>query len=131
MQRIQLTDSAMGMVLKMSSGNPGAMSALTEILVQSEKIDPQRGMRGAGAILQLDAYGIYGSSIYILFNDKCHRDVRKMLVLLRAAQLGFLSVPKLRELAADQSNKVKLTDDEFNEIDHDVCERLVGFARRS
>ena len=82
-----------------------------------------------GALMILDTWEIYGSSIYVLFSDKCNREVRRMLMLMRATQLGLFSHLKLKEMAADQSRQVNLTEDEFAELDQKVCGRLERFAR--
>jgi len=129
MCRIQLEDSAIDMVTKMSDGNPGAITAMMEIIAKHDSIDPQAAMGGIGAILILDTWKIYGSDIYILFNDKCNRDVRKMLVLLRAVQLGHLSETKLRQMASDQMREVDLTEQEWLDIDKTVCDELEQFQR--
>lgn len=129
MTRIQLTDSTMDMVLKMAEGNPGAITAIMDLMSNNAEIDPQDFLGGLGPILSLDTHGIYGSSIYVLWNDKCDRDVRKMLVLLRSVQLGFLPESKLQELAADQCRQVNLTDEEINNLDKKVCDQLKDFQK--
>lgn len=128
-ERIQLTDTTMEAIIKMAEGNPGAVQALCALLEHHNKIDPQAMLGGMGAILMLDGWGIYGSSIYILFSDKCKRDVRKMLLLMRAAQLGFLPVSRIKEMAADQARKIELTPEEWLEIDEKVCGELEEFAK--
>jgi hypothetical protein len=127
--RITLSDTGMDVLTKMAEGNPGALTAMMEILEKHDQIDPQAMMGGLGAILILDTWDIYGSSIYVLFSDKCNRDVRKMLMLMRATQLGFFPHEKLQAMAADQARQVDLTDEEFNELDRKVCDRLDEFAK--
>ncbi len=129
MSRIQLTDSVMDMLLKMAEGNPGALTAMMTIMDQAERIDPQSAMPKIMAILSLDTHEIYGSGIYVLFSDKCGKDARKVLMLLRAVQLGLMPESKLQALASDQSRQVNLSDEEFNALDAAVCERLDGFER--
>lgn len=131
MSRIELTDSVMSIVMKMSDGNPGAVSALSEIIKHGPVIDPQSAMPEVMPMLHLDTHGIYGTDIYVLFNDKCHRNVRKLLVLIRATQLGFLPPHKLKQLAADQSREVNLSDEEFADLDAKVCAELSEFQRPS
>lgn len=91
-ERINLNDSTMDVVVKMSEGNPGAMNVLMQILSNGGKIDPDGFMGGLGTILLLDTYGIYGSDIYILNNDICERDLPKTLVVY---QFEYLFFPKL------------------------------------
>jgi hypothetical protein len=129
MCRLDLQDTTLTAISKMSEGNPGAMSALVDILQNGDEIDPQNIMGGMGVILSLDTHKIYGTDIYIIYNDKCDRDLRKMLMLLRSVQLGFLPESKLQEMAADQEYKVNLTDEEIDDLDNKVCEQLEGFQK--
>lgn len=129
MSRIELSDSTVDAIIKMSDGNPGAVMALMEISEKAGSIDPQSALGGIGPILSLDTWEIYGSSIYVLFNDKAGRDVRKLLVLLRATQLGLFSVAKLQQMAADQAREINLSDEEWTELDEKVCAQLAEFQR--
>lgn len=95
-ERIKLTDSTVDVVVKMSEGNPGAMSVLMQLL-QPNDIDPDNSMGGLGVILSLDYYGIYGTDIYILNNYICDRDMVKMLAVLRATQLGLFDSNILKD----------------------------------
>lgn len=129
MSRIDLTDTGMDVLVKMSEGNPGALQALMDIMAKHDSIDPQAAMGGLGAVMLLDTWKIYGSGIYILYNDKCGRDVRKMLMLLRAVQMGMLRSGKLQEMAADEMRAVDLPVEEWQKLDDQVCERLEDFAK--
>ena len=129
MSRIELTDTGLDMVMKMSEGNPGAMTAIMDIMEKSVEIDPQSALGEISNILSLDTHGIYGSGIYVLWNDKFQRDTRKMIMILRSVQLGFMSESKLQELAGDQSRSINLTDDEVSELDEKVCDSLKDFQR--
>lgn len=128
MTRISIEDTAIDIVVKMSDGNPGAVACLSMIINAAPEIDPQDLMSPFGPILSLDQHGIYGSSIYVL-STKCNRDVRRLLMLLRAVQLGFLGAGRLKELAADQTRQINLTEEEFARLDEQVCERLDQFSR--
>ena len=77
-----LSTSLMDVISNLSDGNPGALMAMLEITKEHDAIDPQAVMGGMGAILILDTWEIYGTDIYVLFNDKCDRNVRKMLMLM-------------------------------------------------
>jgi len=129
MSRIELTDTTMDAIIKMVDGNPGAISALMDIMAKHDEIDPQAIMGGIGAVIMLDTWEIYGTDIYILFNDKCNRDVRKMLMIMRACQMGNFSHSKLKDMASDQMGKINLTDDEWKEQDDWVCNRLEDFQK--
>ncbi len=91
MSKIQLTDTAPDILVKMSEGNHGAVSVLIRMLKEGEAIDPQSFMGGLGAILGLDTHRIYGSKIWMLYKDVCGQDLVKMMAVLRACQLGKLT----------------------------------------
>lgn len=129
MSRLELTDSPVDVMVKMAEGNPGALTAMVSILEKHEKIDPQAMLGGLGAIFSLDTHKIYGTDIYVLWSDKCKRNTRKMLVLLRAVQLGFFPEEKLRALAHDQERKVNLSEEESERLDKQVCDRLSSFMK--
>ena len=129
MSRVELTDSITDVVVKMSDGNPGACSCLADIIKKGALIDPQSFMGSLRPILDMDDMGIYGTSIYVLWSDKCGRDTRRMLVLLRASQLGLFPREKILGMAADQMREVNLTEEEFQELDDKVCDRLDEFQR--
>lgn len=129
MSRIQLTDTGIDMVMKMSDGNPDAITAIMDIMAKSSGIDPQSALGEISCILSLDTHEIYGSDIYILWSDKCNREARRVVMLLRAVQLGFMPESKLRSLAGDQARLISLTEDEESELDKKVCDALSGFAK--
>ena len=126
--RIELTDNTIDALVKMADGNPGAIGAMTDIIGNHERIDPQSILGAMGAIMSLDTYGIYGTDIYILWSDKCGRDVRKMLMIMRATQLGLFPESKLKQMAHDQSREITLSDEEWADLDYKVCTRLKDFA---
>ena len=129
MSRIELTDTTMSALVKMAEGNPGALTAMMDILDKHESIDPQAFMGGLGAIMALDTYEIYGTDIYVLYSDKCGRDVRTMLMLMRATQLGFYPVASLKALAADQTRDVNISAEALDALDVKVCKALEEFAK--
>ncbi len=130
MSRIVLTDSILETYVKMSDGNPGAVNALVELQQDIDKIDPQSALGILGVLMQLDSMEIYGTAIYILWNDKCGQDSRKMIMMLRANQLGFLSADKIFEMSQDQMNEIDLTKEEWNLLDDKVCTQLKDFERK-
>lgn len=97
MSRITLSDTGLSAIRKMCEGNPGAMKALMEILKFGAQIDPYSCMGGLGVILSLDTLVIYGTDIYVLWNEICDRNTSKMIAVLRANQFGYISDQILRE----------------------------------
>ncbi len=88
--RIELKDTIGDMFVKMAEGNPGAITVMSRMVNEGEKIDPQSFAGGLGAIMGLDTHEIYGSRIWMLYKDVCGEDIEKTLALLRAVQLGKL-----------------------------------------
>jgi len=125
---ITLADNTVTAITKMSDGNPGAISAMVELLKHGERIDPQGIMGGIGFILDLDREGIYGTDIYVFWNDICEQEVVKMIAVLRAVQLGFFSGRTLANAChrQDRSGKSMIPVDELYEK---VKERLERFDR--
>jgi len=109
MSRISHSDSLEVALAKVAGGAQGAISALANIIEKGPRIDPEMESAGIGHILLFDEWEIYGSEIYILLEDKCHGNVRKLLLLLRATQLGKFTKSKLKELANDQFREVSIS----------------------
>ena len=88
--RIELHDSIRDILMKMSEGNPGALTVCMKMLEEGGDIDPQSFAGGLGAILGMDSHGIYGSRIWMLYKDVCGENLENTLAVLRACQLGQL-----------------------------------------
>lgn len=129
MGRITLNDNLSEAVIKIVDGNPGAMNAICDMMSVADRVDPQSFMGQLTPVIALDEHGIYGTDIYVLWSDKCGRDPRKVLMLIRAVQLGLLDASRLKEIAGDQERILNLSDEEFAELDEQVCERLTEFER--
>lgn len=100
MSRIKLTDSTMSAIVKISDGNPGAATALMEMLRCDA--DPDDFLGPISPIFSLDSHEIYGSDIYVLWNDICERDSVKTIGVLRSVQLGFFPEDTLKKACAKQ-----------------------------
>jgi len=98
MTKLDLNDSVEDIMIKMSEGNPGAISVCMMLYTKGGAIDPDDWLGGLGGVLSLDSLGIYGSKIWMLFKDVCKQDLVKTSAMLRAWQLGF--VPKATLLHA-------------------------------
>ena len=129
MSRLELTDTVTDILVKMSDGNPGAINVMMQMLQEAENIDPQAILGGVGAVMSLDTHEIYGSNIWILYKDVCGGDLRKMIMLMRATQLGKFPQTRLQSLASDPRSE-GLPDEEWKELDDYVCGRLEDFARQ-
>jgi hypothetical protein len=125
--RLELDDNLTSMIIKLSDGNPGAITTLTNIVNDPIIIDKDSNFDNIGPLLQLDSLRIYGTNIYILYNYKCNRDNRKFHLLMRACQLGILPVDKLKKYSND---KLNITEEEWEDIDKKVCSSLDNFITK-
>lgn len=125
MSRIQLIDNAITAITKMSDGNPGAATVLMQMLQKGGEIDPDDFMGGLGSVLALDSLGIYGSNIWVLYKDICGQEVNKMVAVLRAHQLGFISGNLILKASDERINGIELID--VNSLYSKVKERLPRF----
>jgi hypothetical protein len=97
MSRItSLSMSLLDMITLLSDGNPGALSAMVELATTAEQTDPDSALGAMGPIMFLDTLGIYGSDIWVLFNDICGRSPVKMQALLRAVQMGIANESEIK-----------------------------------
>ena len=116
-------------MFKMSDGNPGALTTLMQIHEENHKIDPQDFMKGLGPILSLDSMGIYGTDIYVLYNDICDRHLPKMLAVIRSCQLGLFD----SKLLANACHRQDYSGKQFvpvEELYNEVKEKLSDFDRK-
>ncbi len=121
--RLELTDTGMSAAQKLAEGNPGAITAIVDILKNGDWIDPL-GMGSMGTLLWMDSFGIYGSRIWMLYKDVCDRDAIKMIAAVRACQLGIISEGELNS-AIDGISKLDL-----DNLLSQVKERLGSFGER-
>jgi hypothetical protein len=120
MSKIKLNDDIKTILFNMSDGNPGALTVLMELLkLQTNEIDPDSLLGGFGSILSLDTIGIYGTDIYVLYNDICDQNLTLFIALLRAHQLGLINDVLLRDVSGrqDRSGKELINTEEiYNQV---------------
>jgi len=122
-ERIQLTDSTMDVAMKMSEGNPGALTVIMSLLRDAAKIDPDNWMPGLGEVLSLDSMGIYGSKIWMLYKDVCGEDLVKMCAVMRARQLGIVPLESIIHAIDNMGDGIDVDD-----LLKQVKERLPAFG---
>lgn len=120
--RIELTDTTQSAIVKMAEGNPGALSALVDIVNTTPHVDPDNLFGGIGVIMSLDTLRIYGPRIWMLYKDVCKQNANRAIGLLRANQLGLLHDIDLHD--AIDNNGVGIDQDELLK---QVCEKLERF----
>ena len=129
--KIQLTDSTFDVIAKMSNGNPGAVNVLCQMLSpDAEEIDTDAVMGGMMKILALDSLGIYGTDIYVLYNDICRGDLISMFAVLRAHQLGFLNSNTLKDACSRQDYSGREIID-VDSLYKKVVDALPNFKRKA
>jgi hypothetical protein len=120
--KIDLQDSILDVITKMSEGNPGAVTVCLNIIKNGEAIDPDNALGGLGIILSLDTLGLYGPNIWMLFKDVCESDLAQMLAVLRGWQLGMISDIQVRHAVENHGDGLNVAD-----ICAKVVERLPRF----
>ena len=91
-QRIaNLNMSFADIAVKLSEGNPGALSVIVKLAQRATEIDPASALGPIGPLFGLDNLACYGSRIWMLYKDVCREDLVKMMAVLRAVQFGFVS----------------------------------------
>ena len=88
--RITANMSIQDMLITMCEGNPGALSCMMEMI----QTDPVNGFMD---ILLFDSLGIYGSKIYMVWNDCCGRDMEKFKETLKAFREGRFTEEEIHE----------------------------------
>lgn len=95
MSKLQLTDSTMEILDKMSEGNPGALSILTTLLFKEtaeELVDSVMHI-----ILPLDTLGVYGSKLYMLWTDACDKNTDKVKKVIELWRIGKITKEEIHE----------------------------------
>lgn len=89
--KIQENDDLMDAAVKLSDYNPGAADAIVHLISRNRKIDPDNVSGSMSYLIILDSLGIYGTDIYVLYNDICMRDTSKMMAVLKATHLELFN----------------------------------------
>ena len=87
--RITADMSLQEILLTMSEGNPGALTCMMQMM----NFDPMALLD----ILLFDSIGIYGSKIYMVWNDCCGRDMGKFKETIQAFREGKFSEEEIHE----------------------------------
>jgi len=113
---------------RIAEGSQKTLDVLRSLVKVLPSIDPQAGPN-EGPIMLLDKYTIHGLSIYRLFKFKCDSNLRKMILILRATQLGIFRESRLQVLASTLYAIPALPEAEWAMLDVEVCSRLDEFAK--
>ena len=117
-------------IIKLCKGNPGALSALSMMVMASAETDPDSAFGATTPLITLDEMAIYGSDIWILFKDVCKQDVTVTLAMLRATQLGLLTHKEVKAaLTQGRCEEKTELQEKADGIVEAVQERLPNFAK--
>ena len=131
-ERIGINDSVQDVFVKLSEGNPGALTVLMKIYNEAEKIDPDNILGGLGVMLSLDTYKIYGTDIWYLYKDICNNDIKHLVAILRACQLNIFELTTLKLLLAVLNDRGYLDKEDippFKAIIETIQKRLPKFGK--
>lgn len=84
--RLNGSNGIMEIATKMSEGNPGALQAIMQFA---------RNPIDFMLLLACDSIGLYGSQLYMLWNDCCGRDMRKVRTVLKAWERGKVTAEEI------------------------------------
>lgn len=75
MSRLNIFGTLEDNFISFAGGNPGALNTLFELMKEAKD-------RTALFLLTLDKMELYESHLYMLWNDCCNRDIKKMIKIL-------------------------------------------------
>jgi len=87
--RINANTPAAETIFTMSDGNPGAITCMLEMFQSSTTAQQD--------ILFFDSMEIYGSKIYMLWNDCCGRDMAKLAQTIQYLKFNNISKEAIHE----------------------------------
>lgn len=119
--RLKLDDNILQAFINFSDGNPGAISVLTQGYKHGPEIDPDSAFGGLGIFIGLDNLDVYGSEIWMFYKDVCGENIAKVLGVLRAIQMGFVSNAKVKNAIAGNESL------DVNDLLEKVKETLPNF----
>lgn len=120
-------DSLQDVMVNLSQGNPGALTAMVGIVKNHQDLGPLAMFGGRGPLMALDMMGIYGSEIYILWNDICKRNLRRFCALIAADFSYVLPRKDIKKMA--RTGEDTLTENQWKELETEVCERIGNFNK--
>ena len=108
MPKIEANDSIEDVLVKLSEGNPGALSVIVQIIKQANKINPACNF--TIYLLILDTLKIHGSKIWMLYKDVCDQNLINTLGILMAYQLGNISELELKAAINNYGKNINIED---------------------
>lgn len=122
--RINFDMTILDIITAMSEGNPGAVTTIVGLFDKNKQVDPDSFLGPFTSITQLDSLGIYGSNTWCLYKDVCGESLVHLMALLRANQLGLVSVRDIISAIHDPRGECSI---DVEHIYNQVKERLPNF----
>ena len=123
MSILKETDDNKVCITKLCQNNPGCVMSLMELAEHYGTVRNPH-IEDLGLFHLLDEFEIYGTEIYILWNDKCNQDIEKFILLIRATQFNIVTLKNLKRMAEDQMRKFNFSDKDFELIEDQVKDAL-------
>lgn len=86
-------------IFLLSEGNPGAITAMLEMISEYQKIDPQAIFGSYHVIMFLKDYNFKGTNIWNLWKNVCHQKHVNFAAVMRGHQMGFITRQSIDSLA--------------------------------
>ena len=91
--RLQLNKTLRDNILIFAGNNPGALTTLTELF----KYDKEDTGKFAEQLLLLDFMGLYESHLYMLWNDCCNRNIKKVAKIIELYEEQIITQEDINE----------------------------------
>lgn len=91
--RIHPADNVQEGLVKMAEGNPGAATCMVAMLQKND----WKTLDGMTNIVMLDQMGLYGSELYMLWNDCCGQDLNELENVILNWHVGNLSTEDIQK----------------------------------
>lgn len=90
MNKLKNIDNMQDIILQLSEGNPGALTACLEILKETS-------IEAISVFLTLDYMELYGSHLYMLWNDCCDRNIKAVIDVINGFITGKITKNDINE----------------------------------
>jgi hypothetical protein len=129
--RLNLDDSLIDSIIKLSEGNIGAARVCTDLFATKiiERTDPDSLFGAAGTLMNLDTLGIYGSRIWQLFKYVCTEQYENIVILFRAWQLGFIGEEEILAAVEASYSNASASNINFPDLLQKVQNELPNFGQ--
>lgn len=89
------------LIKKMTDNNPGAANVI-EQLIMYDGVDKKTTASGGTILYLLNDYEIYGTDLYVFYNDICDRNLEKMLAVVLGVFLKLFDKDVLKDACSRQ-----------------------------